>query len=206
MSIIKYSLAASIGILGGLCLAPSLLTSQQESLIQVQPPPEKVITQHFSLEDLVHQRLSSLPTISEVEAGSTYHDPNQTGNPLYVISNPDMQLTPNFKLREFASSGNHLFPYARIDLDLVIALQHLRDAIKKPIIITSGYRSTVRNTQKGGAPSSRHMSGDAVDMSVPGMSPHHLASNIAHLLGDQVWLKVYDDGHVHLDLRYKQRK
>lgn len=209
MSIIKYSLAATIGILSGLGLTHSFLTSQdiqqEHQPVQVQISPQKRTAPSANLEELVKQRLSSLPAVSDTQA-STYSDPNHSNNPLYVITNPDMQITPNFKLKEFATSGGQVQPYARIDAELVIALQHLRDHLQKPITITSSYRSPQRNKQVGGAEKSRHMSGDAVDIAVQGMSPQQLATTIEHVLGENIGLSVYKDGHVHVDLRgYKQR-
>jgi hypothetical protein len=42
-------------------------------------------------------------------------------------------------------------------------LQKVRDIIKKPIIITSAYRTKQHNTEIGGAKYSQHLTGCAVD-------------------------------------------
>lgn len=43
-------------------------------------------------------------------------------------------------------------------------LQPLRDILKRPIVINSGYRSAVLNTAVGGAAESQHMKGQAADI------------------------------------------
>lgn len=50
-------------------------------------------------------------------------------------------------------------------------LDPLRAEIKRPIVITSGYRSPAVNRKVGGAPRSQHMLGEAADIVVPGMTP-----------------------------------
>jgi zinc D-Ala-D-Ala carboxypeptidase len=50
-------------------------------------------------------------------------------------------------------------------------LQALRDRLGKPLIVTSGYRSPEHNKRVGGARNSRHMQGDAFDISMGNHSP-----------------------------------
>ena len=47
---------------------------------------------------------------------------------------------------------------------LIDALQELRDQVKVPIIITSGYRCTNFNRRVGGVSNSYHISGQAADI------------------------------------------
>jgi uncharacterized protein YcbK (DUF882 family) len=49
-------------------------------------------------------------------------------------------------------------------------LEELRVKWGKPITITSGYRCPTHNAAIGGASRSRHMVGDAVDISITGMT------------------------------------
>lgn len=49
-------------------------------------------------------------------------------------------------------------------------LQPLRDRIRKPIVVSSGYRSVTINRIIGGSSTSQHTKGQAVDFIVPGMS------------------------------------
>lgn len=67
---------------------------------------------------------------------------------------------PNFKPHELRSKGNGNL---RLHYGTMDALQRLRDAMKRPIIITSYYRDPDYNASVGGAEASRHMSGMAVD-------------------------------------------
>jgi uncharacterized protein YcbK (DUF882 family) len=48
-------------------------------------------------------------------------------------------------------------------------LQPLRERVRKPIIVTSGYRSPTINRRIGGAQSSQHTKGQAADFIIPGM-------------------------------------
>lgn len=49
-------------------------------------------------------------------------------------------------------------------------LQPLRDRVKRPIVISSGFRSPTVNRRVGGAKSSQHTKGQAADFIIPGMS------------------------------------
>ena len=50
-------------------------------------------------------------------------------------------------------------------------LQPLRVHLKRPVVITSGYRSPALNRAIGGSPTSHHMQGRAADLIVPGITP-----------------------------------
>lgn len=49
-------------------------------------------------------------------------------------------------------------------------LEPLRERVKRPIIISSGFRSTTINRRVGGSSRSQHCRGEAADLNVPGMS------------------------------------
>jgi uncharacterized protein YcbK (DUF882 family) len=49
-------------------------------------------------------------------------------------------------------------------------LQPLRDRVRKPIVVSSGFRSVTINRRIGGAPTSQHCKGQAADFSIPGMT------------------------------------
>lgn len=80
--------------------------------------------------------------------------------------------TKNFRAEEFACPccGRN-----EIKDSLVDALQALRDLIKKPIIVNSGYRCAKHNQEVGGARNSQHVKGTAADIWVKGMPPTTLA-------------------------------
>ena len=88
-----------------------------------------------------------------------------------------IKVSTNFSLHEFQCTGsgashNHVV----LDSKLLAALQQLRTAIGRPIIINSGYRCPQRNSAVGGSPTSRHMQGRAVDIRVTGMTPRQVAA------------------------------
>lgn len=94
-----------------------------------------------------------------------------------------MQLTKNFNLSEF---NKHNFALNETVLRNIQALannlQVLRDEVKKPIKITSGYRSPEHNAKVGGVKSSRHITGEAADFKIAGMTPKQVAAVIEKLI------------------------
>jgi uncharacterized protein YcbK (DUF882 family) len=94
-----------------------------------------------------------------------------------------MQLTTNFNLSEF---NKHNFALNETVLRNIQALannlQVLRDEVKKPIKITSGYRSPEHNAKVGGVKSSKHITGEAADFKIAGMTPKEVAAVIEKLI------------------------
>lgn len=94
-----------------------------------------------------------------------------------------MKLTNNFSLSEF---NKHNFPISDTVFQNIFALaknlQVLRDEVKKPIKITSGYRSPEHNAKVGGVKSSRHITGEAADFKIAGMTPKEVAAVIEKLI------------------------
>ena len=89
-----------------------------------------------------------------------------------------MRLSQHFSLDEFEVSetaarlgiDNHVPAHLMGDLMYTArALEVVRQALGKvPVVITSGYRSPALNAAVGGAKTSQHMAGQAVDFIVPG--------------------------------------
>jgi uncharacterized protein YcbK (DUF882 family) len=184
-----------------------LLRQASAIVLAIQFFPETLYARQKSLRDQIKENLSKLETIAEEQAGSDYHDPNNAANPLYIIKNKEFLLAPNFKLREFSVSGGKILPYARIDEDLIVALQQLRSHLNQPVFISSSYRTISRNKAVGGSPKSRHLSGDAADVYVKNLSPAKLMAIIESHIGEGIGLHAYDNTcHIHLDMRgYKSR-
>ena len=95
-----------------------------------------------------------------------------------------MQLTKNFKLEEFQCHDG-VCPEG--DLleniqELAENLQVLRDHIKKPIRVISGYRHPEYNKKIGGAKKSQHMEARAADIKVSGMAPAEVHATILKLI------------------------
>lgn len=98
-----------------------------------------------------------------------------------------MQLTKNFHLSELtvtnvkAPNNPTLEEVNRLRALAVNVLQPLRDALGKPVIVNSAYRSPQVNAVVGGVPTSQHSRGEAADILVVGLSPLELARAIRDL-------------------------
>jgi uncharacterized protein YcbK (DUF882 family) len=116
-----------------------------------------------------------------------------------------MKLTNNFNLNEF---NKHNFPLTETILrniqELAKNLQVLRDEVKKPIKITSGYRDPSFNKKIGGASQSRHITGQAADLKIEGYTPKQVAAIIEKLIASgkmkQGGLGIYSTW-IHYDTR-----
>ena len=78
-------------------------------------------------------------------------------------------------------------------------LQPLRDAIKKPLKISSGYRCLQLNSHHriGGSPTSQHVLGEAADVWCATMTPYELACKVVELRLEYDQLILYP-GFIHL--------
>lgn len=87
---------------------------------------------------------------------------------------PDLQLSKNFLLSEFlrsaAADNNNIHRQFTIEINVLINLVYLVNNLLQPlrdfvgtINVTSGYRCERLNTIIGGAKSSQHLYGQAVD-------------------------------------------
>lgn len=100
-------------------------------------------------------------------------------------------MTENFTLQEFLASqtaarlgiANVPPPEAVEELRRLCTtvLQPLRDALGRPVIVSSGFRSTKLNRAVRGARESCHMAGRAADISVPGMTVRQVCHRIISL-------------------------
>lgn len=61
---------------------------------------------------------------------------------------------------------------------IVYCLQPIRNKLKKPMVITSGYRNPQINKLVGGAENSQHTKGQAVDFIIKDMSPYQIYMHI----------------------------
>lgn len=109
-----------------------------------------------------------------------------------------IQITDNFTLDEFTRSDKATkygidntpsnLVIGNITLLCVNVLQPLRDALRKAVNITSGFRNEELNRLVGGSATSDHTKGKAVDIKVKGMTPAQLRDFILqlHLPFDQL--------------------
>lgn len=61
---------------------------------------------------------------------------------------------------------------------IVFCLQPIRNAIKKPMIITSGFRNKKVNELVDGKENSQHLKGQAVDFIIRGLEPKYIVDFI----------------------------
>lgn len=122
-----------------------------------------------------------------------------------------MKLTNNFDSTEFDSKDGAEIP---VDVlcnlkNLAKNLQILRDELKSPIYINSGYRSPEHNRAVGGATGSTHLTGHAADIVVKDYKPKIVASIIEKLIREgkmeQGGLHAYPT-FVHYDIGYGNKK
>lgn len=117
-----------------------------------------------------------------------------------------MKLSKNFFSGEFdckckrTSCKKGYYPLAIVDL--IKALQELRDIIACPIKIVSGYRCEAHNKKVGGAPESYHVKGMAVDIEIPKIGKEKLleaVKKVKRIKG----IGIYPTW-IHLDIRAKK--
>jgi hypothetical protein len=108
-------------------------------------------------------------------------------------------VSKHFDSKEFACK---CCGRTKINIELIIALEKLRELVGRPIIITSGYRCPKHNKEVGGVEHSQHTLGNAVDIKVKGVPPSEVAK-LAKQCGF-TWTKVYATW-THCDVRSVQK-
>jgi len=126
-----------------------------------------------------------------------------------VTSDP-ARLGDFFTLAELTTTSTGLpnVPEAAARSNLVelvrVALDPLRRHLGKPVRVRSGFRSLQVNRAVGGSPRSAHLTGEAADLKVTGLSSLELLEAVlaAGLDFDQVIAYAPErGGHVHLGIR-----
>lgn len=110
-----------------------------------------------------------------------------------------MKLTKNFDSTEFACKcgkcdGNVTIEFAR-------KMQLLRDTCGHKLPITSGYRCAEHNKKVGGALDSRHIYGDAADISTAAFTGRQYCELIGHALDCGFTGIGLGVGFIHVDTR-----
>lgn len=80
-----------------------------------------------------------------------------------VTAKGDRFIAPHFRLREFAQTGHDIVIVNAVAL---MALNNFRQAVGRPVRITSAYRTKEHNAKVGGVPTSLHREGSAFDIKV----------------------------------------
>lgn len=110
----------------------------------------------------------------------------------------DLQLSPHFRLAEFASKDGA--DKVLVDDDLVTLLEKIREAVGGAVVINSGYRSPAHNAAVGGVSSSQHLYGRAADIVVEGASPLLVGQIAEYYLDRRGGIGVYQT-FTHVDTR-----
>ena len=110
----------------------------------------------------------------------------------------DVQLSPHFRLGEFASKDGS--DKVLVDDDLVDLLEKIREAAGGAVTINSGYRSPAHNAAVGGVSSSQHLYGRAADIVVEGASPLLVGQIAEYYLDRRGGIGVYQT-FTHVDTR-----
>lgn len=85
-------------------------------------------------------------------------------------------------------------------------LNPIRERIKKPMIITSGYRCKKVNELVGGKPTSQHLKGQAVDFVIEGMKPAEIVHFIRNMCIEYDQLINEYDRWVHISFNKGNNK
>lgn len=110
----------------------------------------------------------------------------------------DLQLSPHFRLAEFASKDGS--DKVLVDDDLVSLLEQIREAAGGAVTINSAYRSPAHNAAVGGVSSSQHLYGRAADIVVDGASTLLVGQIAEYYLDRRGGIGVYQT-FTHVDTR-----
>ena len=115
----------------------------------------------------------------------------------------------HFTWAEATKNGSRI-PVSRDIVENMIRIAHTLEEVRarldgKAMTITSWYRDPVTNRRIGGASQSRHLSGDAVDFWIDGVSPYTIFDQLEGWWGSKGGL-ASASGFTHIDGRgYKAR-
>lgn len=114
------------------------------------------------------------------------------------VAEGHVKVSRNFTVSEFASKDGSRVVI--INHKLPEYLQKARDHFGKPMIITSGYRTTAHNIKVGGVSNSQHVFGNAADVYIPGVSVLDLYNYFCEIAGNSCGIGIYNT-FVHFDVR-----
>ena len=111
----------------------------------------------------------------------------------------DIQVSTNFKLREFQCKGVNCCGNAVILHKLLLdRLQAMRTEAGHPLVINSGYRCPAHNRAIGGASRSKHLEGMAADIRIPAISHGDLVKLVEKHFKGQGGIG-YASSYMHVD-------
>lgn len=107
-------------------------------------------------------------------------------------------ISAHFRRREFACRCSCGFD--TVDVQLINALESVRELFSLPIFIISGARCKAHNEEVGGAGGSMHLVGKAADFIIKGVSPSETFLNLKGLFPNKFGIGNYRRW-THLDVR-----
>lgn len=113
-----------------------------------------------------------------------------------------MKISAHFDRSEFACQDNCGFD--TVDIELIEALETVRQYFMAPVVITSGCRCEKHNLAIGGSYNSQHTKGRAADFKVQGHTPKEVHDFLTKIYQDKYGIGLYergDGGWNHLDTR-----
>ena len=115
-------------------------------------------------------------------------------------------LSEHFNSAEFVAPGDPVRPsedvLERLKDLCELALEPLREALGRPLKISSGYRSPAYNKKIGGAPGSQHCAGIAADILMNSDAEQLKAAAIASNIKGIGGIGIYPGrGFIHVDIR-----
>lgn len=134
------------------------------------------------------------PPMIEVGQGVQTYSKKADGQKKFSIGGRET----NFRICEFSCHDGS--DEIKVSGDLVYMLQEIREHFKKPVSITSAYRTEEYNKKVGGAKNSYHVKGMAADITVTGV-PNRDVAVYAIGVANGVGLYDYTGGFVHVDVR-----
>ena len=117
---------------------------------------------------------------------------------------PNIQLSPHFSLEEMIRTKVDLpnqpgdRELSNLQLLCVKVLEPLRLKIRRPIRVTSGFRSPAVNRAVGGVPSSHHVIGCAADIVVDDLSPDDVVAALRSIPGLRWTQLIREPSWVHV--------
>lgn len=115
--------------------------------------------------------------------------------------------TPNFTWREalhVQPTGRYRNPASPKVLErietIAQVIQQIRERYDRPVTINSWYRDPATNARVGGASASRHLSGDAIDFTVSGLTTRQVFNELNPWWGSRGGL-AFHPSFIHIDAR-----
>jgi len=110
-------------------------------------------------------------------------------------------LTEHFSRAEFACRCSNC-NFDTVDVDTLALLEEIREWAMVAVVINSACRCATWNEMVGGAKTSQHLYGRAVDIRIEGKTPDEVAKFVDKLMPDSGGIGIYtDQNFTHIDTR-----